>query len=251
MQTPSSSLTATPKMQGLNVSGTWYVGQDAASLRTYWVYTPSSYQVGTAVPLVMVLHGCMQPYFSHPWAIAYDTHMNEVAEAHQFLVVYPHHFAPPDINPISCWNFFLPENQHRGEGEPSSLASIVQDILSNTSQWTIDQERIYVTGISSGGGATANEGGTYPDVFAAIAVCSGGEYGYTLPLLGQQAKARDAAKPLSEVKPLSEAESLSGEIEDIAAIPPRTRSHPARRESLSSHGVLRTGGSDHGLSWDR
>jgi len=220
MQTPSSSLTATPKMQGLNVSGTWYVGQDAASLRTYWVYTPSSYQVGTAVPLVMVLHGCMQPYFSHPWAIAYDTHMNEVAEAHQFLVVYPHHFAPPDINPISCWNFFLPENQHRGEGEPSSLASIVQDILSNTSQWTIDQERIYVTGISSGGGATANEGGTYPDVFAAIAVCSGGEYGYTLPLLGQQAKARDAAKPLSEVKPLSGAESLSGEIEDIAAIPP-------------------------------
>ena len=44
MQSPSSSLAATPKMQGLNVSGTWYVGQDAASLRTYWVYTPSSYK---------------------------------------------------------------------------------------------------------------------------------------------------------------------------------------------------------------
>ena len=220
MQTLASSLTATPKMQGLNASGKWYVGQDAASGRTYWVYTPASYQAGTAVPLVMVLHGCMQPYFSHPWAIAYDTHMNQLAEAHQFLVVYPHHFAPPDINPISCWNFFLPVNQRRGEGEPASLASIVQDMLSNTSRWTIDQQRIYVTGISSGGGATANQGGTYPDLFAAIAVCSGGEYGYTLPLLGQQAKARDAAEPLSEVKPLSEAESLSGEIEDIAAIPP-------------------------------
>ena len=80
-------------------------------------------------------------------------------------------------------------------GQDASLASIVQDMLSNTSQWTIDQERIYVTGISSGGGATANQGGTYPDLFAAIAVCSGGEYGYTLPLLGQQAKTRDAAKP--------------------------------------------------------
>ena len=146
--------------------------------------------------------------------------MNELAEAHQFLVVYPHHFAPPDINPISCWNFFLPENQSRDEGEPASLASIIQDMLSNTSQWTIDQERIYVTGISSGGGATSNQGATYPDLFAAIGVNSGGEYGYTLPLLGQQAQARDAAEPLSEAKPLSEAEALSGEVEDIAAIPP-------------------------------
>ena len=108
MQTPASALTATPKMQGLDVSGgTWYVGQDAASLRTYWVYTPASYQAGTAVPLIMVLHGCMQPYFSHPWAIAYDTHMNQIAEAHQFLVVYPHHFAPPGHQPNILLELFL------------------------------------------------------------------------------------------------------------------------------------------------
>ena len=186
---------------------TWYVGQDAASHRTYWVYTPASYQAGTAVPLIMILHGCTQPYFSHPWAIAYDTHMNQLAETHQFLVVYPHHFAPPDINPISCWNFFLPENQHRDEGEPASLAGIVQDMLKNTSRWTIDQERIYVAGISSGGGATANLGATYPDLFAAIGVHSGAEYGYPLPFLGEQAPARDAMAPLSE------AEALSGELE--------------------------------------
>ena len=63
--------------------------------RMYWVYTPASYQVGTAVPLIMVLHGCMQPFYSHPWAIAYDTHMNQLAEAHQFLVVYPASLCPP------------------------------------------------------------------------------------------------------------------------------------------------------------
>lgn len=43
-------------------------------------------------------------------------------------------------------------------------------MLKNTSRWTIDQERIYVAGISSGGGATANLGATYPDIFAAIGV---------------------------------------------------------------------------------
>ncbi|HEY4991483.1 MAG TPA: PHB depolymerase family esterase [Nakamurella sp.] len=190
------------------------MGLHAASHRTYWVYTPATYHVGTAVPLIMILHGCMQPYFSHPWAIAYDTHMNQLAETHQFLVVYPHHFAPPDVNPASCWDFFLPVNQHRDGGELASLAGIVKDMLKNTSRWTIDQKRIYVAGISSGGGATANLGATYPDLFAAIAVHSGAEYGYPLPFLGQQAQARDAAEPSSE------AEALSGEVEKIAVIPP-------------------------------
>ena len=191
MQTPDFPAAVPPEMLELSASRqTWYVGRHAASHRMYWVYTPVGYQVGTAVPLIMILHGCAQPFFSHPWAIAFDTHMNQLAEAHQFLVVYPHHFAPPDINPISCWNFFLPENQHRDDGEPASLAGIIQDMLSNTSRWTIDQERIYVAGISSGGGATANLGATYPDLFAAIAVHSGAEYGYPLPFAGEQAQDR-------------------------------------------------------------
>ena len=86
-------------------------------------------------------------------------------------------------------------------------------MLKNTSRWTIDQERIYVTGISSGGGATANLGATYPDVFAAIAVHSGAEYGYSLGLLGNQEPVRDAGAPMTE------AEAFSGEFEKIAVIP--------------------------------
>ena len=213
-QTQAFPAAAPPESRELSASRkTWYVGLHAASHRTYWVYTPATYHVGTAVPLIMILHGCMQPYFSHPWAIAYDTHMNQLAETHQFLVVYPHHFAPPDVNPASCWDFFLPVNQHRDGGELASLAGIIKDMLKNTSRWTIDQKRIYVAGISSGGGATANLGATYPDLFAAIAVHSGAEYGYPLPFLGEQAQARDA-------EPSSEAEALSGEVEKIAVIPP-------------------------------
>ena len=219
MQAPDFRAAVPPEMLELSASRqTWYVGQHAASHRMYWVYTSVGYQVGTAVPLIMILHGCAQPFFSHPWAIAYDTHMNQLAEAHQFLVVYPHHFAPPDINPISCWNFFLPENRHRDDGEPASLAGIIQDMLSNTSRWTIDQERIYVAGISSGGGATANLGATYPDLFAAIAVHSGAEYGYPLPFAGEQAQAQAQAR--DAMAPLGEAEAFSGEVERIAAIPP-------------------------------
>jgi poly(hydroxyalkanoate) depolymerase family esterase len=179
MQNQASPEAATSGLRELDaLRKNWYKGRHAASNREYWVYIPASYQAGTAVPLIMVLHGCGQPHWSHPWAIAYDTHMNQLAEEHQFLVVYPHHFAPPDINPMSCWDFFLPRNWRRGSGEPASLAGIVQDMLKNTSRWTIDQERIYVAGISSGGGETANLGATYPDLFAAIGVHSGSEYGY-------------------------------------------------------------------------
>ena len=230
MPTRDSSEAATPEARGLSLPWwrNWYI--DRHGDRIYWVYTPTNYKVGTAVPLIMVLHGCMQPFNTHPWCIARDTHMNQLAETHQFLVVYPHHFAPPDINPISCWNFFLPENQHRNNGEPASLAGIVQDMLNNTSRWTIDPQRIYVTGISSGGGATANLGATYPDLFAAIAVHSGGEYGYPLPFLGKQAQARDTAKQLSEQ------EALSGEVEVFLSEQAQARDTaepPSEREASS------------------
>jgi Esterase PHB depolymerase len=43
---------------------------------------------------------------------------------------------------------------------------------------------MYVVHISSGGAESANLGATCPDLFAAIAVHSAGEYGYTLPFAG-------------------------------------------------------------------
>ncbi len=219
MQNQASPEAAAPGLRELDaLRKNWYKGRHKASNREYWVYIPASYQAGTAAPLIMVLHGCGQPHWSHPAPIAYDTHMNQLAEEHQFLVVYPHIYAPPwDENPISCWNFFLPWNWHRVGGEPAnesaSLAGIVRDMLGNTSRWTIDRQRIYVAGISSGGGATANLGATYPDIFAAIAVHSGGEYGYSPHLLGAAATAPDALAPAPDAsEPLSEEELSFGEL---------------------------------------
>ncbi len=215
MQTQALSSATTSELLRLSAlgQGKWHVGWRNFHLlpHSYWVYTPVNYQVGTAVPLIMILHGCMQPAFSHPWAIAFDTHMNQLADTHQFLVVYPH---TPDANPMACWNFFLPQNQHRDSGEPAFLAGVVQDMLKNTSQWKIDPARIYVAGISSGGAATSNVGACYPDIFAAIAELSGGEYGYPVPIIGEEAQAQDSVEPMIEVQ------ATTGEVEEIAAIPP-------------------------------
>jgi poly(3-hydroxybutyrate) depolymerase len=57
------------------------------------------------VPLVVMLQG----YLQIPIDIAYDSHMNQLADQQQFLVVYPQHaeLCPGDVNSMLCWNFFL------------------------------------------------------------------------------------------------------------------------------------------------
>jgi len=147
-----------------------YTSSNSAGSRPYFVYTPTSYQVGTAVTLLVMLHGCAQTAGD----FAAGTHMNQLAEQYGFIVVYPQQ--TPTYNPNLCWDWFTPSNQTRGRGEPADIAGIVQTIVEQTAQWTIDTSRIYVAGISAGAAMAVILGATYPDIFAAIGVHSGVEY---------------------------------------------------------------------------
>ena len=169
MQRRDFSSPATPIFGNLG-QGRWY--HDKHHGREYDVYTPVNYQVATPVPLIMMLHGC----FELPLGFAYLSHMNRLADQYQFLVVYPHSLNLQELDVGGCWNWFLAVNQHRGNGEPASLAGIVQAMLQNTPRWTIDSRRIYVAGASAGACVAVNLGVTYPDLFAAIGVHSGAEY---------------------------------------------------------------------------
>src|SRR5215472_17812358 len=126
--------------------GTWheFVYHGQAGSRPYFVYTPDNYRPGTPVPLLVMLHGCTQTAAD----FAAGTQMDELADAHQFIVVYPQQ--TPHNNPTACWNWFVPANQSRGRGEPAILAGIVEAIERNTSQWTIDRNRVFVAGASAG-----------------------------------------------------------------------------------------------------
>ncbi|WP_376796427.1 PHB depolymerase family esterase [Thermogemmatispora sp.] len=147
-----------------------YTYNGPAGSRPYFVYTPANYQVGTPVPLIVMLHGCTQT----PQDFAAGTQMNALADQDQFVVVYPQQTS--SYNSLSCWNWFLPADQARGSGEPAIIAGIVQAVEQNTSQWTIDRNRVYVAGFSAGAAMAVILGATYPDVFAAIASASGLEY---------------------------------------------------------------------------
>jgi poly(hydroxyalkanoate) depolymerase family esterase len=147
-----------------------YTYKDGNGGYPYFVYTPEGYKVGSAVPLLVMLHGCGQNALD----FAAGTGMNQLAEQHGFIVVYPQQLSKS--NQGLCWNWFSSGNQYRGSGEPARIANIVRSMQQDSAQWTIDPQRIYVAGLSAGAAMAVILGAAYPDLFAAIGVHSGLEY---------------------------------------------------------------------------
>lgn len=137
--------------------------QGAEGSRDYRLYVPANRPDGL-LPLIVMLHGCTQS----PEDFALGTGMNALAEEFGCLIAYP--AQAMGANAQKCWNWFRPEDQARGSGEPALIAGLTQEIQRS---YPADPARSYIAGLSAGGAAAAVVGAAYPDIFAAVGIHSG------------------------------------------------------------------------------
>jgi poly(hydroxyalkanoate) depolymerase family esterase len=160
----SQAASVVEKGTGEFLSGTF---SNSAGVRPYKLYIPAGYSPATPAPLLVALHGCTQD----PDNFATGTRFNMLADRHTFLVLYPQQTRAHQ--PRKCWGWYSPVNQKRGSGEPAILAGLIDDVLS---RYTLDENRIFITGMSAGAAMAVIMGACYPDYFAAVGVHSGLEF---------------------------------------------------------------------------
>jgi len=139
-------------------------GTNPGALRAR-TYVPP--QLPRHAPLVVVLHGCTQS------AAAYDhgSGWSTLADAHGFALLFPEQTRSNNAN--LCFNWFEPADTGRGSGEALSIRQMIARMVADHG---IDEERIFITGLSAGGAMTSVMLATYPEVFAGGAIIAGLPY---------------------------------------------------------------------------
>ncbi|MFF6958696.1 PHB depolymerase family esterase [Streptomyces sp. NPDC008317] len=136
-------------------------GSNPGNLAMY-EYAPAGLPANA--PVVVALHGCGQSasdYFA-------NSGWQKYADLWGFALVLPQ--TSSANNSLSCFSWFDPAKDTRGKGEAASVVSMVGHAVT---QYGSDSRRVYVTGLSAGGGMTADLLADYPDVFAGGSVDSG------------------------------------------------------------------------------
>ncbi|KAA2212094.1 extracellular catalytic domain type 1 short-chain-length polyhydroxyalkanoate depolymerase [Teichococcus oryzae] len=151
-------------------------------------FVPSGLPAGA--PLVVALHGCTQDAAGYDLGCGWSA----MAERLGFVLLLPEQRR--ENNPNLCFNWFNPGDTTRNSGE---VASIRQMIAILQREHRLDPTRIFISGLSAGGGMSSAMLACYPEVFAGGAILAGLPHGAADTVRGAfQAMYHPAALPARE-----------------------------------------------------
>jgi polyhydroxybutyrate depolymerase len=109
--------------------------------RSYLLYVPDSYDPSVPAPLVITIHGFAQ-WPAHQMHI---TGWNDLADEHGFLVVYP----AGTRFPLRWRTWAEPGREQEPVIEVAFIADLIDEL---EKEYNLDPARVYVNGLSNGGG---------------------------------------------------------------------------------------------------
>ena len=131
-------------------------------MRTYHLFVPSSLQPGQPAPLVVILHPCP----ANGAQVAVGSHLDEVAAAQHFVVVFPDGGVMAATGG-NCWDA---GTCCTGADDITFISHLI-DVL--TARLQLDKSRVFVAGFSFGAAMAYRVGCQLSDKVTAIASVSG------------------------------------------------------------------------------
>ncbi|MDQ2648633.1 MAG: prolyl oligopeptidase family serine peptidase [Actinomycetota bacterium] len=205
----------------------------------FLLYTPATYQPDRPMPLLVVAHGC-QTTAQQEMEI---TRYSALAEREGIVVVYP------EVDEVStqlpgplrhCWGFLDPTSYFRGNAHPAAIAAVTRHVMDERA---IDDERVYLVGVSAGGLMTSASAGMYPELYTAVGLVVTAGFadglcfttGIGIPAEASALLAHQQMGPRARVVP---AIAIAGDAD--LAFPP-TCTHKAVEQSLRTNNLVLSG----------
>ncbi|MBF88976.1 MAG: hypothetical protein CMG75_04810 [Candidatus Marinimicrobia bacterium] len=140
--------------------------------REYYIYIPDSYDGSSEFPLILNFHG----YGGDPLSQLYIADMRMLADSENFILVYPQ--GSPENGDGSntekdgyLWNTMLPSDSNKSNADDFGfIEQLINEISSN---YNLDQSRVYACGYSNGAGFSYSLACYLSDKIAAIGSVSG------------------------------------------------------------------------------
>ena len=131
--------------------------------KRYRLYKPPEVLRGERLPLLVMLHGCLQD----AQALADVSQMNRTAARERFFVLYPEQSSLS--NAQRCWNWY-DTRSGRAQAEADAIQATIEQVFQDQA---IDPGRVALAGLSAGASMAALLATRHPANFRAVAMHSG------------------------------------------------------------------------------